>query len=229
MQIDVPNSELVQYPVKGTQGLQVNQTVTFANYQTQYIKRSWNKGISRAFGFSTGQQSFMLGTEKKKSEMTFALTAKTGENAEIFMTNALKSRNLFVETIDKAAVNAKRYRAKDSLLNSCYAPIYLADAEKPWQMQINNAQVEMNKNGVVGKITLDKDNYCAVKTVIKTKPKSISKIPVGFQFENKNGEIVAAVSLLDNGTIFLKKDDEKEKLLLSSAALVLLLRADFVD
>ncbi|WP_293301247.1 hypothetical protein [Pedobacter sp. UBA4863] len=229
MQIDVPHSELVQYPVKGTQGLQVNQTVTFANYQTQYIKRSWNKGSSRAFGFSTGQQSFMLGAEKKKNEMTFALTTKTGENAEVFMTNALRSRNLFVETSDKVTLNAKRYRAKDSLLNSCYAHIYLANAEKPWQMQINNAEVEMYKNGVVGKITLDKDNYYTVKTVIKTKPKSISKIPVGFQFENKNGEIVAAVSLIDNGTIFLKKDDDKEKLLLSSAALVLLLRDDFVD
>lgn len=229
MQIDVPNNELVQHPVKGTQGLRVNQTVTFANYQTQYVKRSWNKGSKRAFGFSNGQESVMLGSEKKKNEMTFALSSANGDHSEVFMINGLKSRNLFVNLGEKVEVNAKRYRDKDSLLNSCYTQIYLADAETPWLMQINNAAVEMYKDGVVGKIVLDKENYYTVKTVIKTKPKSISKIPMGFQFENKNGEIVGAVSLIDNGTIFLKKSDEKEKLLISSAALVLLLRDDFVD
>lgn len=228
MQIDVPNNELVQHPVKGTQGLRVNQTVTFADYQTQYVKRSWNKGSKRAFGFSNGQESVMVGGEKKKNEMTFALTSATAGTSEVFMTNALRSRNLFI-TGENVEVNAKRYREKDSLLNRCFAQIYLDDAEKPWQMQVNNAEVEMYKDGIVGKIVFDKDNYYIVKTVIKTKPKSISKIPVGFQFENKKGEIVGAVSLIDNGTIFLTKNDEKQKLLLSSASLVLLLRDDFVD
>ncbi len=228
MQIDVANSELVQHPVKGTQGLRVNQTVTFADYQTQYVKRSWNKGSKRAFGFSNGQESIMIGSEKKRNEMTFALTSPTAGNSEVFMTNALKSRNLYI-TGEKVEMKAERYREKDSLLNRCFAQIYLDDAEKPWQMQVNNAQVEMYKNGLVGKIVLDKENYYTVKTVIKTKPTSISKIPVGFQFENKSGEIVGAVSLINNGTIFLKKSNEKEKMLLSSAALVLLLRDDFVD
>ncbi|MDQ8003225.1 MAG: hypothetical protein REI64_00420 [Pedobacter sp.] len=229
MQIDVPNNELVQHKVKGSQGIRINQTVSFDDYQTQYIKRSWNKSHKRAFGFSNGEETVMIGGKKKKNEMTFVLTSATTGTSEVFMSNALRSRNLFFNSGDKVQMEAERYRKKDSLQNNCYAHIYLDDAEKPWLMQVNNAEVEMYKDGIVGKIMLDTDNYYTVKTVIKTKPKSISKIPVGFQFENKQGEIVGAISLIDNGTIFLKKSNEKEKLLMSSAALVLLLRDDFVD
>jgi hypothetical protein len=229
MQIDVPNNELVQHKVKGSQGIRVNQTVSFADFQTQYVERSWNKSRKRAFGLSNGEETVMIGGKKKKNEMTFALTSATSGTSEVFMTNALRSRNIFFNSGDKVQMEAESYRKKDSLLNNCYAQIYLDDAEKPWQMQVNNAEVEMYKEGIVGKIMLNADNYYTVKTVIKTKPKSISKIPVGFQFENKQGEIVGAVSLIDNGTIFLKKSNEKEKLLMSSAALVLLLRDDFVD
>jgi hypothetical protein len=228
MQIDVPNSDLVAHPVKGKQGFQINQKVSFASYQTLYVKRSWNKSSKRAFGFSNSKESVMIGGENHKNELSFALVSANGANSEVFVANSLRSRNLYI-TGKKVEMNAKRYREKDSLLNSCYAQIYLDESDKPWNMQINNAAVEMYKNGVVGKLVMDKDSYYLVKTVIKTKPRSISKIPVGFQFENKNGEIVGAVSLIDNGTIFLSKTNEQEKLLLSSASLVLLLRDDFVD
>ena len=46
----------------------------------------------------------------------------------------------------------------------------------------------------------------------------------GFEIRTKDGEAVAAVSIIDNGVIYLADRDPQERILLASACAALLLR-----
>lgn len=229
LQIDIPNADLQPYAVQGRLGLQINQKVKFAEYETRYIKRSWDKSHSRATGFSTASGTAFIGRERKNNTLTFALTDPSGKQAEIFLSSSLKSEHLYVNKGENMEVNAKRYRKRDGRDNLCYAHIYLLDESSPWELSIDNAAVDMYQGGDIGEIGFNNELYYTIKLTHHTKPKTISKIPSGFLFEDKYGEIVAAVSLIDQGTVFLKQGNEKERLLLGTASLALLLNERFTD
>ena len=66
-------------------------------------------------------------------------------------------------------------------------------------------------------------------TQVKNKKGKVGAMPfgsVGFEIRSKDGEALAAVSVIDNGIIYLKETDPQEQLLLASACAALLLRPE---
>src|SRR5262245_45649579 len=67
--------------VKGRQGLLINQKLSFGDYRTVSVKRSWTRGSSMFAGWTSGRPGYddysrIIGVEfsKKKQTVRFELT-----------------------------------------------------------------------------------------------------------------------------------------------------------
>ncbi len=61
-------SKSEEFAVKGRQGIMINQKLSFGNYRTVSVKRSWTKGSSYFAGWATGRPGYndyerVIGTE----------------------------------------------------------------------------------------------------------------------------------------------------------------------
>src|SRR6188768_1358576 len=74
-------NNIEEYSVKGRQGLLIKQKLSFGEYQTSSVKRSWTKGSSAFAGWTTGRPGYedysrIIGLEfsMKKQTVRFELT-----------------------------------------------------------------------------------------------------------------------------------------------------------
>ncbi|HWR31970.1 MAG TPA: hypothetical protein VN451_00475, partial [Chitinophagaceae bacterium] len=79
-----------------------------------------------------------------------------------------------------------------------------------------------------GLLAKSKDEYYTIvpvnKMEIKVKTGATLMGSIGFEFHNKEGKTVAAVSMIDKGMIYLGKTNPEERFLLANACTALLLQ-----
>ena len=226
-----------EYKVKGRQGILIKQKLSFGEYNTNIVKRSWTKGGSSYFGLGTGTPGrndhtniISLEYVNKKQTVFFNLSDGSDRKSEVFGASKFRSKDLELgnpNNIFNIAMDVLGIGGRSE--SNYYVQIYTDSGSQPWQMVINNQAAQSTPRKYTGLLAQDKDNYYTIVPVTKIERKN-GKISntlagaLGFEFRNPKGVAVAAVSLVDNGMVFMGKLGAAERFLLANACAALLLQ-----
>ena len=110
-----------------------------------------------------------------------------------------------------------------------YVQIYMKEKGRPWEMLIDNVQSQGSRKSYVGYLSFSKDEYYTIHPVYKMEGKDGKSADilfgsVGFEFRDKNGRPVAAVSMLNKGTFYLQPLAAGQNFLLANACAALLMQ-----
>jgi hypothetical protein len=228
-----------EYVVKGRQGLLINQHLSFGEYKTQRVKRSWTKGSSvyTGFGFGNpGTQDYtnIVSNEyiRRRQTVFFSLEDPGKKKSEVYCTSRFNAREFTIGNNGNNVLNIVLdiFGKGGSSESNYYVQIYTAENEKPWQMMIDNQAAQAQAKIYTGVLARDKDEYYTIVPVTRLekngKSGNILAGSVGFEFRDPANKAVAAVSMIDKGMIFLGKISNEERFLLANACAALLLQQD---
>lgn len=228
-----------EYKVKGRQGILIKQKLSFGDYTSSVVKRSWTKGGSNYFGLGTGTPGkndhtniISVEYQNRKQTVFFNLTDGKDAKSEVFAASKFKSKDLEIgnpNNIVNIAMDLLGVGGKSE--SSYYVQIYTGESAQPWQMMIDNQAAQAQPNKYIGLLAQDKENYYTIVPVTKIEKKNGKVMntlagTIGFEFKNSKGVAVAAVSLIDNGMVFIGHSDAKERFLLANACAALLLQQE---
>ena len=225
-----------EYKVKGRQGILIKQKLSFGEYSTSIVNRSWTKGGGSYWGIGSGRpgtndHTNIISMEyiNRRQTIFFNLTDSQGRKSEVFGASKSRSKdleignpnNIFTVAMDLLGPGG---RSEDQY----YLQIYTDSVSQPWQMVLNIQAAEAQPKKYVGVLAQDKDHYYTVVPVTKIERKNGKIVntlggPLGYEFRNAQGVAVAAVSLVDSGMVFLGKTDPTERFLLANVSAALLL------
>lgn len=226
-----------EYKVKGRQGILIKQKLSFGEFTTSIVKRSWTKGGGSYWGLGSGtpgtnDHTNIISMEyiNRKQSLFFNLVDSEGRKSEVFGASKFRSKDLEIgnpNNIFNIAMDLLGIGGRSE--SNYYVQIYTDSASQPWQMVINNQAAEAQPKKYTGMLAQDKDHYYTIVPVTKIERKNGKIIntlsgPMGYEFRNAKGVAVAAVSLIDNGMVFLGKTDAAERFLLANASAALLLQ-----
>jgi len=231
-------SGVSEHPVKGRQGILINQKLTFGEYHTLLVDRSWTKGSSMAIGLSQGlptdeDYKKLITSEKVKKKQTlyFALADSLGNQARAYCITNFSSKNFTIGNNENSPVNifGDILGVGDASSNMFYAMFYDAQAGNRWDLILDNQEVQFSPKTYVGYLAKGKDDYYTIKPLsrVVSKKGKVGTMPfgsAGFEIRNKDGKAVAAVSMIDNGVVYLSDISAEEKMLLSGVCAALLLQ-----
>ncbi|TDE18671.1 hypothetical protein [Dyadobacter psychrotolerans] len=205
-------NETETYAVKGRQGFQVGQVLSFGDFKTSKVKRGWTSGYSIPF---------IVNFQGAKEKLSFQQFSANGSSAEV----ALVSR--FNETEYEPIKNyfsvSLKYRN------------YFAGSVKPagdnavWDFIVHNVDGNsrsLKNNSTVGFVR--NNNIKIDISGIRELEGSPSLVTLGNVYGYEfvlNGKVIGAVSTVNNGKVWFKKDlDVDLKLVLASISSGLMLR-----
>lgn len=182
------------YRVSGNSGILINKKITFGNYHTSPVKR----------GVSTASEVTLFGLNKTSAEQTIKFTqhAPDGKSADIFAMN-LYNNNQF-----DLLKGFEKYFT--SFQNGFLAIITPDHSPKVWKLYISN-----DDSGTGSKTATD-HGYAIDETgneikIIGTKYLAnnnfLTNNNLTFGFEMvQDGQSIGAVSVLNNGNVWIRKD-----------------------
>ncbi|MBL7859851.1 MAG: hypothetical protein JNJ65_01735 [Cyclobacteriaceae bacterium] len=231
-------SDAVEYPVQGRQGILINQKLSFGEYHTLLVDRSWTKGSSSMMGLSQGlptDQDFkkIITSEKVKKNQTlyFALADSLGNQARAYCITNFKSKDFTIGDNPNSVINlfGDILGIGDESSSTFYAMIYDAQATNRWELLIDNQEAQLNPKEYKGYLSKSKDEFYTIKPLSKviSKKGKVGTMPfgsAGFEIRNSNGVAIAAVSMIDKGVVYLTKVSPEERILLSGVCAALLLQ-----
>jgi hypothetical protein len=213
------------YAVKGRQGLKIRQKLSFGSFQTTNIQRSWTRGSSSLYGVVG---VLWASYEKRKQTFSFKLTDNQSRSSEVFCITEVRSEDLFVGRNPNSLFNILTNFSMGPSDNVFAADIYTGKAEGPWQLVIDNNKAQLESKTYVGYLAKDADNYYKViparEMKIRDKTGTMPFGSIGFEFRNRADQLVAAVSLINNGVVYFGQVNDEEKFLLANACSALLLQ-----
>ena len=202
------------YSVKGRQGFQVGQTISFGDFNTSKVKRGWT------FGYSI---PFIVNFSGAKEKLSFRQFGENGNSADVAIIS--KFRETDIEPIKdyfSVSLSYKNYFAGGINLNS---------NNENWDFIVHNvdgASRSLKSNSTIGFV---RNNQTQIDIVglreLEGSPSIITQNDVyGYEFQ-LNGKVIGAVSTINNGKVWFKKDlNEDIKLVLASVSSGLMLRND---
>lgn len=226
-----------EYVVKGKDGTRIKQKMSFGEFATTEIKRSWTKGNSSRSGIGFGNPSQedwvnIISTEyiNKKQTIRFQL-ADGSRLSEVFCASHFHSKDLQIGRRENSILNIGLDIAGWGGTSSSFYYVQLftsKDEDQPWQMIIDNQAAQSNPKKYVGFLAKNRNEYYSITPVTKMevngKEGNILGGSIGYEFKNKEGNAVAAVSFLNKGMVFLGKIPTEERFLLANACTALLLQ-----
>lgn len=225
-----------EYTVEGRQGLLLKEKLSFGEYQTTRVKRSWTKGSSSRSGIGwggTAQYEWVniISTEYVNKKQTVNFSLSDGKNSsEVFCVSRFHSKDLQIGRKETSILNIGMDIAGigGSSSSFYYVQIFAGNDETPWQLVLDNQAVQVKPKKYLGILAKNKTDYYTLVPVTKLekngKTGNILGGSVGFEFLNAQGHAVAAVSLIDKGMVFLGKTSAAERFLLANASTALLLQ-----
>jgi len=227
------------YKVKGRQGILIKQKLSFGQYATNTVSRSFTKGNSSFTGIGSGSFTNstyrnIIGVEytNKKQTIRFSLKDDQQNNSDVYCVSKFNARDLQIGGRPNSILNiAEDLLGITSQSNSFfYVQVHVDSSRGPWQLILNNQAAQAKAKQYKGIFALDKDTYYTLKPITKLATKkgnqSILAGSVGFEIFNTKDEPVAAVSLMDNGMVFMNSTSAKEKFLLANLIAALLLQQE---
>lgn len=227
-----------EYKVKGRQGILIKQKLSFGEFSTSQVKRSWTKGSSLKFGIVSGGTSpedwvNLISMEyiKRKQTVRFELTdGKLG--SAVYCVSRFNARDLEIgKTNSILNIGMDVLGIGGSSESTYYVQIFDKQDSRPWEMVIDNQAAQAKAKTYIGYLAKGRDEYYSIVPVrrmenSKGKSGNILAGSIGFEFRDKNDRPVAAVSMIDKGMVFLGKTTREERFLMANASAALLLQQE---
>jgi len=224
--------------VKGRQGLLIKQKLSFGEYKTLSVKRSWTKGSSSFAGWATGRPGYndyerVIGTEysQRKQTIRFEMTDDKGNESSVFCLSRSREKDFMIGNNPNSLLNILLDISGkgDMSENTFWTKIFINNQSRSWEMLLDNEASQRNSKSYTGVVAQSHDDYYTIHPVYKIagKNEKVYTMPVGavgFELRNKEGKPVAAVSAIDKGAVYLNSTDPGEKFLLSNICAAILLR-----
>jgi hypothetical protein len=242
------SSQATQMPVKGINGWQVNQQLSFGNYQTSKIKRGWDFSASVShtkFRISPEEavlRVFDISTDKNSNYQRnkFQYTLEDGKlTAEIFATEKFNEKQLVYKSTNPWIGNASKTNRYEYSFTAAIVP--LNDDKDPWSLVlINKYDIEKDTaRSVFDKPFIEQEGYAtngkeniAIRSLfidkVTTKSGKDTKVFGGKMLSGYelqwDGGVVGIIDILDNSIWIYNDLEQKDKLVLSSISSAILLK-----
>ena len=229
------SSPVENLPVKGRQGLLINQKLTFGDFQTSKVKRSWTRGGENILGIPVGRfnRDFLsYQSVGKDQDFFFVMEDPGGNRAEVFALSQLASQDIQLDkssgtfSEDSFSINLKSE-------NIFYIQLFLNGNNRAWELLLDNEAAQIFAKEYQGIFAYDEDNYYTLKPITKVQgkkgPENLLLGSIGYEIFNKKEEPVAAVSLVDSGNVYLYTQDPEERFLMANLCAALLLQEDLEE
>lgn len=222
-----------EYAVKGRQGNLLKQKLSFGEYQTTKVKRSWTRGSFGRTGIGTGgtaQQEWVnlisLEYVNRKQTVNFGLTDGTNQS-DVYCVSRFNAKDLVVGKNPNSIINIALDLGSPSS-STYYVQAFTNAEETPWQLMLDNVASQAKAKSYVGIFARSKTDYYTIHPVTKLehngKAGNILAGSVGYEVRDPQGRAVAAVSLIDNGMVFLGKVSPQERFLMANLCSAILLQ-----
>lgn len=220
--------------VKGRNGFFVKQKLSFGEFKTTTVKRSWTRGSTWGFGVGVNDWVEQIGIEfsRRKQTVRFHLTDASGNEAQVTALAKARWTDLTIGRNPNSVLNiiGDLLQIGDAGTSTYAVRIATAQNAEPWEMVIDNNAAQRNAKTYKGILAKGKSDYYIITPVYKLMNKQGKAVAlpfggsVGFEFQKPGGETVAAVSLIDNGMVYFNHLSKEEKFILANAAAALLLQ-----
>ena len=201
--------------VNGNAGLLINQKVSFGNYYTSPIKRGWTERTELE----------LLGIKHSKAQQPIEFTQFSANNLSADIVGASNyNMNMF-----------DLFKGLDNFINNYsngFFGVIIPNGKTPvWKVFIQNSSATSAlKSDTDNGIAQDEaGNSIFIKGTKQLQEKQfLTDDTKTFGFElSKNGEAIAAVSVIGNGKVWIKNDlSPEDQLLISSIASILIVRGN---
>ena len=227
-----------EYPVKGKNAFLKKQKLTFGDFKTIEVDRSWTKGTQSTSGLTQGVPTDDFYTKiittdhiHKKQTLYFSLGDDTGEMSKAFCLSRLDVKDFNIGNSPVSAFNLALDLAGPGVESSSifYTKIFVGPSGQGFELLLDNEAAQAHPKKYVGYLAKNNEEYYTIVPASKVKSKKgkVGSMPfgsAGFTIRNKEGKAMAAVSLIDNGIIYLMDMEPRQRLLLATTCAVLLLR-----
>ena len=223
-------------PVKGRMGLLINQKLSFGEYQTSKVQRSWTRTDKASMPLRTNvlfwllyDKTLSLESVGKSQNLHFTMASPQGKKSNVYATSLFSSEEILASGNPNSGINVinRIFGAGDSE-NVFYLQVMLEGQELPWQLMLDNQAAQTHAKSYTGVFALDDNRYYTLvpvtKVASKSGPKSILMGSVGYEIKNPAGKTVAGISLIDQGQVYFNTSDPEEKFVLANLAAALLLQ-----
>lgn len=242
------STQATRMPVKGINGWQVGQKLSFGTYTTSTIKRGWDfssslqytkfrirpeEAVLKVFDISTDNN-----INKQRSKFQYSIS--DGNNiAEVFATEKFSEKQLVYKSNNPWIGNASKTKKYDYAFTAAILPVE-KDA-KPWSLVLVNSY-DINKDtahGIFDRPYVEEEGYATNgKDNIAIRPLRIEKLTTksgrqtrvfggkmlsGYELQ-WDGGVVAIIDILDNNLWIYNDLEPKEKMILSAISSAILLK-----
>jgi len=204
------------YSVKGRQDSQIGQVISFGDFKTNKVKRGWKLGYSIPFFVK-----FQGAGEK----LSFSLSSADGKSADV----ALVSK--FKETEYEPF---KEYFAVSLKYKNYFVGAVRLDNSEEWDFivhDVDGASRSLKQNSTIGFVRKGhiKIDITGIRSLEGSSDFITQNQVYGYEFQ-QNGKVIGAVSTINYGKVWLKKDlHEETKLVLASVSSGLMLRNSMAE
>lgn len=225
-------------PVKGRSATIFKQTLSFDGYRTLDVDRSWTKGHEVTVGWTHGiptdpfyRKIITTDIIDKKQTFYFTLADDVGLQSQAFCATRFSARDFNIGHSDVSAFNLLLDLAGPGIESSnvFFSRFYVGQSLAPWDLYLDNQAAMRHPKHYVGYLAKSEHEYYSIvpSSRVKTKKGKVGNMPFGaggFEIRNQEGHPVAAVSLIDQGIVYLKDTDPQESLLLATLCAALLMQ-----
>lgn len=242
-------SQATKMPVKGINGWQVNQRLSFGNYSTSVIKRGWD--FSSSFQYTKFRvrpeeallKVFDINTDNNTNTQRnkFQYTIQDGNLvAEIYATEKFKENQLVYKSNNPWIGNASKTNKYEYAFTAAIVPL-TAKNDEPWSLVLVNKYDLANDTArkLFDRPYVEEEGYATNgKESIAVRPLRIEKMTTANGKQTKvfggkmlsgyelqwDGGVVGIVDILDNSVWMANNLEPAEKLVVSSISSAILLK-----
>lgn len=224
------SSAYEEYHVKGRMGLLIKQKMSFGEYSTAMVKRSAIKKWSGVDGFPG-----MIWTEHMQGRQSVHFRLTNGvDTSDVMAVSRVSARDLLIGTapgftrLPGSIVSL--FKSTEVSNNNYSVSIVNCKNDEPWELFLDNTEAEIRRKEPAGYVRRG-DVYYTIQPVWQVVKKNGNIVPMpigsaGFEIKDMDNNVVAAVSLIDNGEVYLGSVEGYERMLLANTCAALLLQSN---
>lgn len=216
------------YEVKGRQGLMIRQRLQFGPFTTTRVRRS---AIQKWTGVTGVPGVFAAEHMQGRQSIRFSFTDGT-DTLQAETVSRVKSTDLIIGyrpnsvpniLLDIMAIGTAR---QDNNFSGSFT---LPGSESPWALFLDNTAAQLRRPEPAGFLYGDSAWYTIVPVWEVKQGSKVAPMlfgAAGLEIRNADGVALAAVSLINNGEVFIGNCSGQERLLLSAVCTALLLQSN---